>query len=79
MACPRTSAKGTSGNLAYGGPCPPDREHRYFFKLFALDTLLDLPEGSTKSEVLKAMEGHVIAEGEIVRRYERNSKFKMQN
>jgi len=74
-----TAGKGTSGNLAYGGPCPPDREHRYFFKLFALDTLLDLPEGSTKSEVLKAMEGHVIAEGEIVRRYERNSKFKMQN
>jgi len=69
--------KGTQGNTTYdkpgyGGPCPPDREHRYFTKIFALDTMLDLPEGSTASEVLKAIEGHVIKEAVLMGRYNRN-------
>ena len=63
--------KGTSGNLNYHGPCPPDREHRYYFKLYALDTMLNLPEGSTKKQVEDAMKGRVLAETTLVGRYER--------
>lgn len=55
----------------WGGPCPPDKEHRYFFKLYALDTKLDLPEGSTKKEIESAMKGHVIAEAQLMGRYKR--------
>lgn len=63
--------KGTSGNLEYHGPCPPDREHRYFFKLYALDTQLDLREGASKQDVEQAMAGHVIEQAEFMGRYER--------
>lgn len=63
--------KNTAGTKKYIGPCPPDREHRYFFKLFALDEQISLPEGSVKSELLSAMEGHVISEAELVGRYNR--------
>ena len=66
--------KNTGGKNTYGGPCPPDREHRYFFKLYALDTKLDLPEGVTKSEVEAAMEGHILAEATLIGRYERIRK-----
>jgi len=52
--------------LGYGGPCPPSGTHRYFFKLYALDTLLALPPGATKEQVTKAMEGHILAGGELV-------------
>jgi len=62
---------GTSGNLKYHGPCPPDGEHRYFFKLYALDMMLDLAEGVTKSEVENATQGHVIEQTELVGRYNR--------
>jgi len=61
----------TRGNLAYGGPCPPDREHRYFFKLYALDTMLDLQAGSKKKEIEAAMEGHILEKTELVGRYNR--------
>jgi len=54
------------GSLGYGGPCPPSGTHRYFFKLYALDTLLDLPPTSTKEELLHAMEGHVITQAELI-------------
>jgi len=66
--------KNTSGKSIYGGPCPPDREHRYFFKLYALDTELDLPEGSSKAEVERSMEGHILAEAKLMGRYERVKK-----
>lgn len=66
-----THGVGTGGNANYFGPCPPDREHRYFFKLYALDTELDLPEKATKGQVEKAMEGHVIEKTELMGRYER--------
>jgi len=59
------------GNMAYGGPCPPDREHRYFFKLFALDCVLPLAGGAEKATVLKAMEGHILGEAELMGRYNR--------
>jgi hypothetical protein len=62
---------GTSGNLKYHGPCPPSGEHRYFFKLYALDGMLDLGEGASKQEVERAMEGHVIDQVELVGKYRR--------
>jgi Raf kinase inhibitor-like YbhB/YbcL family protein len=65
------SGVGTSGNKDYFGPCPPDREHRYFFKLFALDTELDLKEGATKKEVEQAMEEHILQQTELIGLYER--------
>ncbi len=61
----------TSGTLDYVPPCPPDREHRYFFRLYALDTSLDLPEGSTIDQLLQAMDGHIIAQAEMFGRYDR--------
>lgn len=64
--------KGTSGNLEYKGPCPPDREHRYFFKLYALDTELDLKEGVSKAEVERAMETHILDKAELIGLYERS-------
>jgi len=65
---------GTGGNLKYSGPCPPDREHRYFFKLYALDKKLGLPEKSTKAQVEKSMEGHILGKAELMGRYERVRK-----
>jgi hypothetical protein len=61
------------GETAYGGPMPPPGSgtHRYFFKVHALDTTLDLEPGATKDQVLDAMEGHVLAKGEIYGTYER--------
>lgn len=67
------SGVGTSGNRDYLGPCPSDREHRYFFKLFSLDTSLSLEEGVTKKDVEKAMEGHILQDAELIGRYERNN------
>ena len=57
--------------IGYGGPCPPGGTHRYYFKLYALDTALSLPAGATKTELLKAMEGHILAQGQIMGRYKR--------
>ena len=48
------------GEVGYGGPAPPDKRHTYVFKLYALDCKLDLPNESTKADVEKAMEGHII-------------------
>jgi Raf kinase inhibitor-like YbhB/YbcL family protein len=59
------------GRNGYGGPCPPSGTHRYFFKLYALDTTLPLAPGSSKRELERAMEGHVLARGELVGRYGR--------
>lgn len=51
---------------SYGGPCPPSGTHRYFFKLYALDTELSLPVSTRKRELQKVMTGHILAKGEIV-------------
>lgn len=59
------------GTTGYGGPCPPSGTHRYFFKLFAIDSTLELPEGSTIEEVLDAMEGHILDRAELMGRYTR--------
>ena len=59
------------GRLGYGGPCPPGGTHRYFFYLFALDCRLELESGATKSQLRRAMEGRVLAEGRLMGRYRR--------
>jgi Raf kinase inhibitor-like YbhB/YbcL family protein len=57
----------TGGKKGYIGPCPPDGEHRYFFKLYALDTKLS--NIATKEDLLKAMEGHILAQAELMGTY----------
>jgi Raf kinase inhibitor-like YbhB/YbcL family protein len=57
--------------VGYGGPCPPSGTHRYFFKLYALDTTLDLRATATKRDLEKAMEGHVLAKAELMGKYSR--------
>lgn len=57
------------GDFGYGGPCPPWGTHRYFFRLYALDTMLDLESGVKKKGVLKAMEGHVLGTAELMGTY----------
>ena len=57
------------GKIGYGGPAPPDREHTYVFKLYALDSMLDCKEGSGKAQIEDAMRGHVIAEARLEGRY----------
>lgn len=63
--------KNSWGRTGWGGPCPPDREHRYFFRLYALDSVLALAEGSTKVDLMKAMQSHILAETKLMGRYDR--------
>ena len=62
------SSRGSGG---YTGPCPPDREHRYFFRLYALDTTINFIKAPTLGEVEAAIEGHVIEQAELIGLYER--------
>ena len=63
----------SGSRLGYGSPCPPSgKPHRYFFKLYALDAPLNLKPGATKKDLLKAMEGHVLAEGQLMGTYQRH-------
>jgi Raf kinase inhibitor-like YbhB/YbcL family protein len=55
----------------YGGPCPPSGTHRYFFKLYALDSLLNLEKGATKAALEHAMKGHILAQAQIIGLYRR--------
>jgi Raf kinase inhibitor-like YbhB/YbcL family protein len=57
--------------IGYGGPCPPSGEHRYFFKLYALDDRLNLLSGAYKNQILIAMESHVLAQCNIMCKYSR--------
>lgn len=58
--------------IGYGGPCPPPgKPHRYFFKLYALDAKLNLKAGATKADAERAMQGHILAQAELVGRYAR--------
>ena len=59
------------GKIGYGGPCPPRGTHRYFFKVYALDSELPLKPAATKDQLMKAMEGHVIAQGQLMGTYAR--------
>jgi len=60
-----------SRKIGYGGPCPPSGTHRYFFKIYAVDSELPLKAGATKAEVEKAMEGHIVAQGQLMGTYSR--------
>jgi Raf kinase inhibitor-like YbhB/YbcL family protein len=59
--------------IDYGGPCPPSGTHRYFFKLYALDTLLDLEKGAAKADLERSMKGHILAQAQIIGLYRRKS------
>ena len=63
------------GRSDYGGPCPPPTtgEHRYFFKLYALDTTLDLPEGTEKPAIETAMQGHILGETLLIGLYDKSA------
>jgi Raf kinase inhibitor-like YbhB/YbcL family protein len=71
---PSGSREGTNdgGETGYSGPMPPRGQHRYFFKLYALDAPTGLRDGCTKAELLKAIEGHVLATAELMGTYKRH-------
>lgn len=72
QAASGAQGKNSSGKIGYGGPCPPPgKPHRYFFKLYALDSKLNLKPGARKPEVEAAMKGHVLAEAELMGKYGR--------
>lgn len=68
------AGKNGFGKLGYGGPCPPSGTHHYHFKLFALDAMLELPEGADRQSLESAMEGHVIDQAEMVGTYARQTQ-----
>jgi Raf kinase inhibitor-like YbhB/YbcL family protein len=70
-SAPTAGVQGTNdfGKRNYGGPCPPSGTHRYFFKIFALDTKLELKPSARRPELDAAMRGHVLAQGELIGRY----------
>ena len=71
MSVPGTEGLNSFRRHSYGGPCPPFGTHRYFFKVYALDTRLDLNPNSRKRDVERAMKEHILAKGEMVGRYRR--------
>ncbi|OGX28253.1 MAG: hypothetical protein A3F87_04760 [Omnitrophica WOR_2 bacterium RIFCSPLOWO2_12_FULL_51_24] len=62
------------GRKGYGGPCPPSGTHRYFFKIYALDTALNLNEGIRKPDLEKAMQGHILDEAELMGLYKKRGR-----
>ncbi len=68
---PGTQGMNSFGELDYGGPCPPSGTHRYFFRLYALNTTLGLPEGVDKNGLKERMEGHIIEYAELMGTYQR--------
>lgn len=71
---PGIQGRNSAGKNNYTGPCPPSGTHRYFFKLYALDTMMDIAAGASKNIVEKAMENHILAAGEIIGLYEKQRK-----
>lgn len=69
-----TQGKNDSGEIGYVGPAPPSGVHRYFFRLFALDSRLELGPGATHKQVNAAMKGHILAEAELMGTYEKKSQ-----
>ena len=70
-SAPGVQGKNGKEENEYTGPCPPEGIHHYHFRVYALDTKLDLPPGSDKQALLKAIDGHILATGEIVGLYKR--------
>ena len=70
---PGIKGKNGFGNLGYGGPCPPSGTHRYFFRIYALDSELDLPEGSNRKDLELSMQEHIIAQGHTMGTYQKNN------
>lgn len=68
---PFPQGKTSFGHKSYGGPCPPGGTHRYFFKLYALDITLNLKDGSSKTDLEKAMVGHILDESILIGKYSR--------
>ena len=71
---PNTGTQGSNDfrRIGYGGPCPPPgKSHRYYFKLYALDTTLNLNPGTTKVAVERALQGHILAQGQLMGKYGR--------
>lgn len=67
---PGISGTNSAGKTGYHGPCPPDKEHRYFFYVYALDTSLDLMGHVNKQELKDAIKGHILAEGSLMGTYD---------
>ena len=70
----RSQGRNDFDKTGYGGPCPPSGTHRYFFRLYALDARLELGSTATRAEVLKAIKGHILAEGRLIGKYQRGGK-----
>jgi hypothetical protein len=66
--------KNDGGKIGYIGPAPPSGTHRYFFRLFAIDTVLDLSPGATHKEVSAAIKGHILAQSELMGTYEKSER-----
>jgi Raf kinase inhibitor-like YbhB/YbcL family protein len=66
-----TQGENDFGKPGYGGPCPPSGTHRYFFRVYALDTTLGLESNAKRADVLKAITGHILAEGRLIGKYTR--------
>jgi Raf kinase inhibitor-like YbhB/YbcL family protein len=66
-----TEGKTSFGKPGYGGPCPPSGTHRYFFKLYALDTMLSLDSSATKQDLERSMQNHVLLQSELIGLYQR--------
>jgi Raf kinase inhibitor-like YbhB/YbcL family protein len=66
-----TQGRNGFGKTAYGGPCPPEGTHRYYFHLYALDTTLGLPSGAVRQDIEAAMHGHILEEAQLMCRYAR--------
>lgn len=72
-SAPGVQGSNSAGKNSYMGPCPPSGKHRYFFRIYALDTMLDLPPGADKKAVEKAMKGHVLTDGSLLGIYEKKA------
>jgi Raf kinase inhibitor-like YbhB/YbcL family protein len=68
---PGVQGRGTNGKSGYGGPCPPDREHRYIFTAYAIDRMINLPLHATKQDVIAAIQSHILDKAELIGRYKR--------
>ena len=71
-SAPGTQGTNSWGRNDYGGPCPPSGTHRYFFKLYALDSELDVPEGATPADLETAMQGHILEQAELIGLYQKS-------